>query len=845
MLRLAAHYLWGRKLRTILTTLAVLFGVLVLFGMNILLPTMMQAFQTSLLSATGQVDLTVTAKSGETFSPRIFSQVQSTPGVRAASPFLERPVNIPANFYRGASVSAIALIGLDPTTAPALHDYSVESGRFLQRGDTNAAVITRNLADTLHLALGDTFALPTTRGVVNLRVVGIRKAQTLPGSEPVWVTLAEAQRLFDLSNRINSVEANLETNDAAARASLLASIGAQLGPDYQLGGLANDSQLFASIQTAQTSFNVLAFLSLFMGGFIIFNTFRTVVAERRHDIGMLRAIGASRRAIIGLFLAEGLLQGVVGTLLGMGIGYVLGLGMLALFSTAMESFLHLRFGAPVVEPALVVTTLVLGVGVTLLSGLLPALSASHVTPLEALRPEVAAVETARRRWSKGTLAGIVLLVAAAGTLFTHNIGLVALGGLCLLVGLALLAPALVRPLARLLAAMLALAIARQGTASLAEGNLTRQPSRAAITASATMIGLALIVAAVGLITSLTGSIEGLVEQSLGSDFLLIPPSIGIWSSDVGAESALADRIRSIYGVGTVSTLRFASTTLNDQEVNLLGIDPVAFPRVSGLNFQAGDPVASYALLDRGRGIIVNGIAATQLRARVGDDVKLASPEGEQSYRVVAIAGDFLNTKIMTAYISQANLKRDFHKTEDVFIQIKLAAGADPAPVEARLKDLLVRYPQFTLVSGQGYIAETRQLFNASFSIFYFILVVFALPSLIAILNTLAIGVIERTREIGMLRAIGATRGQVRRTILVEALLLAATGTALGLLAGLYLGYVMTLGINASGLFPMTYSFPLAGILAAIAIGLLFGVAAALLPARQAANMNIIRALRYE
>jgi putative ABC transport system permease protein len=308
---------------------------------------------------------------------------------------------------------------------------------------------------------------------------------------------------------------------------------------------------------------------------------------------------------------------------------------------------------------------------------------------------------------------------------------------------------------------------------------------------------------------------------------------------------LADRLRGVYGVGAVSTMRYASTTINNQDMNVLGIDPEDFPQVAGLNFQAGDSQSAFAQLGLGRAVILNALGSAQGRAGVGDNIRLKSPEGEQTYQVVGVANDYLNTKIPTAYISQANLKRDFHKTEDVFLQVKLARGADRAQVESRFEEIVARYPQFKLVSGQAYLDEIFRISQASFSLIYILLAVLALPSLIAILNTLAIGVIERTREIGMLRAIGATQRQVRRTILAEALLLAATGTALGLVAGLYLGYVMVVGVGASGLFPLAYSFPLAGILAAIAVGLIFGVIAALLPARQASRMNIIHALRYE
>ena len=555
----------------------------------------------------------------------------------------------------------------------------------------------------------------------------------------------------------------------------------QLGSQYQLNGLGNDSDLFASMQTAQLAFNLLGFLALFMGGFIIFNTFRTIVAERRHDIGMLRAIGASRRTIIILFLVEGLILGVVGTAIGMLLGYLFGAGLVVAMNGFMQQYLHVSIGAPVIEPGLVALTLGLGVGVTLISGVLPAWRASRVSPLEALRPTQADVEN-RRRISRGTMVGIAFVLLAIAGLFSGNVAIVGLGGLLFLVGLVLVAPVLVKPIASVLGSLLALAFAREGTAELAEGNLTRQPSRAAITASATMIGLAILIGTLGLLSSLSGSIDGTLQKTLGSDYLLIPPSVGIWSTDIGADSSLSDRLRSVYGVGAVSSMRFASSTLNDKTANVLGIDPREFPKVSGLNFQTGDPATAYADLEGRRTALVNGVTATQLGVRLGDTITLSSPEGDVPYRIVGIASDFLNTRLLPRNISQDNMNRDFHKTDDVFIQIKLAPGADVAQVEPRLKDIASHYPQFNFISGRAYMAQAQQVFDSAFSLYYVLLIALAFPSLIAILNTLAMGVIERTREIGMLRAIGATRSQVRRTILTEALLLAATGTAFGILA---------------------------------------------------------------
>ncbi len=839
---LAARYLVGRRLRTVLTTLAIVFGALVIFGMNTILPTMLRAFQSNLLAASGQVDITITQKTGEAFSANIMNRIRATPGIRVMVGSLSRTVNIPDGYYGRAKLGALTLTGIDPNDALMLRNYPVEAGRFLRSSDTNAAVISASLAESLGLALGDKLTLPTTEGEVPLKIVGLLPARALPGNEEVLVTLYSAQKWLDLPDRINTVEINLDTTDLAQRQAIQQSIEAALGEDYSLGAMSSGTELFASLKTGQVAFNLFGFLALCMGGFIIFNTFRTIVVERRHDIGMLRAIGASRRTIIGLFLAEGFLQGSVGTLIGMVLGYLMSIVLIGVMGPMMTQFIHLEMGPPVIRPGMVLLTVALGIGVTLLAGLLPAVGASRVPPLEALRPAV--IEGRRRRIGGGTITGACLIVLAALGLISGNSGLAGLGGLMLLVGMVLVAPALVEPIASVFSALIAATIAREGTGTLAQSNLTRHPGRAAITASATMIGLAIIVGMGGLIWSLTGGFMDILQRSLGSDYLIMPPSVGVWSSDVGAKQDLADRLRAVSGVELVSTMRFAAATVNGKAVSLLGIDPVIYPRVASLTFQEGDSQSAFKALADERALIANGVFAAQAGLKVGDIARLATPGGMKDYRIAAIAGDYLNAKIMTAYISQDNLQRDLRKKEDIFIQVNLSARADPALAEAKMKAILEDYPQFKLVSGKGYFEQNKRVFDSIFVIYFVILSALALPSLIALLNTLAIGVIERTREIGMLRAIGATRRQVRRTVIAESLLLAAIGTAFGLLAGLYLGYVLVLGLSAGG-FPVHYVFPYAGLLAAIAIGLIFGVLAALVPARQAARLEIVQALRYE
>jgi len=843
--KMAARYLWGRKLRTFLTTLAVVFGTMVIFGINNILPTMMESFRANLLAAAGQVDVVITHTANESFGMEVLNKVRAVPGVRVAVGSLQRVVNIPTGFYgRTSKVTALALVGIDPRLAPIIHNYQVKQGRFLRPEDTNVAVITTSLADSLGLKLGGRLRLPTTEGITTLTIVGLLPPRTIPGNEEVLVTLAQAQSLLDMPGRINVIEANFVTNNAASQEAIKRKLEGLLDKNFRLGTMSSGTEIVGTIEIGQQFFNLIGFFSLFMGGFIIFNTFRTTVAERRHDIGLLRALGASKSTIIGLILTEGFLQGAMGTGVGIFLGYLLDLGSIALMSPLWEEYLNISISNLIVEPSTILITIVLGIGLTVLAGLLPAFNASRITPLEALRPMI--TEAGLRVSRRGPIIGTGMVVAAVVALLTGKPELVGLGGLFLLIGLVLVTPALVQPLANFFSSFMAMTLAREGTGNLAQGNVTRQPYRSAITASTTMIGLALIVGTGGMISSLSGSAITVLEKSMGSDYLLIPPSVGLWSTNVGASRGLADRLRAINGVAEVSTMRFAQSVIypGGTAVSILGIDPVTFPKVSGLNFEQGDARTAYAQLASGRTLIINGVLAAQGKLKVGDVVTLATSEGERPYQVIAIANDYLNLKLFTAYISHANIQADFHKKEDVFIQINLVPGVDRAAVESRLRAILADYPQFSLISGQTYLEENKMLFNVVFSFFYVVLAVLALPSLIAILNTLAISIIERTREIGVLRAIGALQQQVSRMIVAESLLLASIGTSFGLLAGLYLGYIMVIGTSASG-FPVTYSFPLGGLVAGTAIGLTFGVLAALIPARQAARLEIAQALRYE
>ncbi len=841
-INLALRYLWGRKLRTILTTLAVMLGVMVVFGMSGIIPAVEGSFKQGLLAATDQVDVVVSSETNDFFDQGLVQTVAGTDGVSAATGMLSRLVVLPAKdaytLSNGQVINSLMLIGLDMQTFSNVRELEVVSGRMMSAEDENVILFPTYLADDIAVKVGDQLTLPSSDGAVTVEVIGLVNAPSSPGVNMVYLPLKTTQRILNAGGQVNTIEAMLTIG--ADRDAVRKAIMDQLGPEYKLGGIESGSEWAQTLQMASQVMSIFGIMAVLMGGFIIFITFRTVVVERRHDIGMLRALGASRKLILGLFVTEGLIQGVIGTFLGLISGYFLIVGMLNAIAPIWEDMVRMPLAEPRFTLSSYLLSIGLGIGVTLLSAYIPARSAARISPLEALRPSAPEVglKENRRRW----IIGAVLILLAVLAMFSGNANLATLGAVLFLIGLLMVGPLLVLPVSNTFGGLLTLIYAREG--QIARSNLIRQPGRAAITASVMMISLAIMVALVSLVTTMNLGVFGYVDMSMGSDFLVMPQSLILNSGNVGAGPELLQSVREIPGIGSAASLRVTSLQVGGKDVNLIGIDPVAYPEVGGLIFANGKPEQAYADMAAGDAVVVNGMFKTQSQKGIGDSLTLMTPEGERTYRIAAIGTDFLNMKIPAVYISQENLARDFHLDSDVLIMANLAEGADSKAVETAITDTVSGFPAFNLfVAGEWSDLMKRDM-QASLQVVNVLIIALAIPSLIALANTLGINVLERTREIGMLRAVGATRRQVRRIIVAESLLLAMMGTALGIFAGLWLGYVLTGALGAFGLM-LEFVFPWMGVVVTVATGLLFGVLAALIPARQAANLDIVAALQYE
>ena len=839
MTLMGLRYLGGRKLRTVLTTLAIVFGVALIFAINLALPSFTNAFKETMSGVSG-ADIQIISASGDLFAPdTVLAQVAAVPQVQAVSGSLERSFTLPtlSNNPLG-DTTQIDLIGVDPTSAESVRHFTMSEGRFLQPGDAGKAVIPAGLAElSSQLKIGTTFPLITAGGLKLYTVVGLLAEQGSLSSPEIYVSLSDAQAALNQPGLINRVEVSIDAN--ANRAAVEQDILQTLGSSFRLDTTSNSLDSLTAVQLGMTVLDLLGVLALMLGAFLIFNTFRTVVVERQHDLAMLRAIGATRRQITLMILIESLIQGIAGTIIGLILGYLLATGLSNVISGIMSTYFSGLDVTLQITPGAVLMSVVLGLATTLIAGYLPARAAGRTSPLEALRPETPTGFHRAARWS--LIVGGGLMLAAIALLASGSKGAVG-GALLFLIGMIVASPGLVLPVARLFSPLLTLWFAREG--DLARGNLVRQPGRAAITGSTLMIGLAVLILMFATVSAFDQLVTNLTNRSFSSDIVLIPPAISVYDTVVGANSDLSTKLAALPETQTVASLRYASAKSADQTLSVLGIDPTTYPQVASLEFNQGQANEAFAALGTGRNAIVSPLALAALKTEYGGDFTMQTAEGAQTYHVVGVASDVLTFKIASVFISQANLAADFHKTEDVLIFMNLKPGADKTAALADVQQIVKDYPQFTAhLSGQ-YRDTLMETTKGAFAIFYALAILILIPAALGLLNTLTINILERTREIGIVRAVGGSRRQVRRIVTAEALLLGIFSAALGVLTGVAISYGFIGAFGTIG-WKVTYTFPLIGIIAAVIVGVMLALFAAILPARNAAKLDIIRALQYE
>ena len=575
---------------------------------------------------------------------------------------------------------------------------------------------------------------------------------------------------------------------------------------------------------------VFAAVSLVVGTFLIINTFSILVAQRSRELALLRAMGASRGQVNRSVLLEAFGVGAVGSTLGLGLGYLLALGLRALFGLFGLDLAGAEFP---VEPTTVLASYAVGIVVTVVAAYLPARRAARIAPVQALRDDVAMPESSLRvrMFLGGTLVvgGAAAMVGALAGEGGQSLIVLGLGMLAVLVGVALLSPLLARPLIRGFGVMFR---PLGSVGRLATENSLRNPRRTAATASALMVGLALMALMSILGSSASASTDEAIESSLTSEFVVSNAIGQPFSTDV------ADQIRKLDSVETVASLRYASPEVKGGGTAwMAAIDPKDFADVMDVPMIAG----TIGTLDDGK-VLMGANPAERGGHEVGDTVTLEFQGGEVDLEV---AGIIEATGAVPAewLVTQDTLVEGGLAPLDSMLFITKADGASAAELRAGVEEITEELPTVTLKDPQEFAEEQKGQINLFLRMIYGLLGLSVLIAILGVINTLALSVIERTREIGLLRAIGLSRRQLRSMIRLESIVIAVFGALLGLGMGLAFGVTLMQPLKDEGLTVVVV--PWLTLLAFVVAAGVVGVLAALFPARRAAKLDVLRAITME
>ncbi|HZO07290.1 MAG TPA: FtsX-like permease family protein, partial [Solirubrobacterales bacterium] len=599
------------------------------------------------------------------------------------------------------------------------------------------------------------------------------------------------------------------------------------------------SEIRESLGFLNTMLLVFAFVAIFVGAFVIFNTFSITVAQRMTEFGMLRTLGASRGQILRTVISESVAIGLLGSLIGIAGGFVIAIALKGLFEAIGA---NLPTTGLVLESRTVIVSLLVGVGITLISSLIPALRATKIPPIAALHAEVLP-PSRRRRVINAVLSGLLglagLAMLAVGLLGGADgdaaAVLMGAGAVAFVIAVSLFSPALVRPLAAV--AGWPLERLRRLTGRLARENAQRNPGRTAITAAALMIGLALVAFVTIFAAGLKSSIAEAVDDTFQGD-LVIQNSNGF--SPI--PPAAADAARKVDGVELVATMRAI-------EAKLVGTG--AKPRVNGLSRDAA-PVFELEWTQGGEALLrdlrddqalVKESFAESHDLELGDTFQLLSQAGKKPSFEVVGTYDTKVGLIGGVIVTQDVLARDFEQTQDTIDFVKTAQGADPGQVQKRLETVMERaFPTAEVVNQQELKEKQEEQVNQLLALIYALLALAVLISLFGIANTLALSIHERTRELGMLRAIGMSRRQVRTMIRYEAVITALIGAILGMVLGIIFAVLIAQPLKDEG---FTLSFPVGQLILLLVFAAIAGVVAAIPPARRASRLDVLDSLHYE
>ena len=849
MLRITWKGLWAHKLRFVLTGLAVILGVAFMSGTMILTDTMGRTFDEALATNNDGIDAIVrrgSAIDGESAEVRervdaaTLADVLEVDGVDAAAGSIQGFAQLVQDDGAVAEQALGATIGTSWIEDTRLNPFQLAAGR-APAASLEAVVDRATVADE-GWALGDSFVVLAKTGPVELTLVGeamFGELDGIPGSTMIATDLTTAQELFGEPGHFDSIVV-AKSSDVAAD-ELAVHLQSALADEQieVITGEADTADKQAALREDLRFFDTFllafAYISLFVGMFIIYNTFSIVIAQRTRDLALLRAIGAGRGQVLRSVLVEAVAVGLVACVAGLGLGVGMSFGLRELLA---QVGVDIPSGPTVITAATVVTAVTVGVIVTFASAVAPAVRASRVPPIAALRD--VAIDRSHLSLARA-VAGVAItaggVLAAAAGIAANGEGalqLLALGAVVTVLGVFVLGPVLARPVLRVFGRP---ARAVSGSVGhLAQENARRNPKRTSGTAAALMVGVALVGFITIIASSTTAAVVDQVDNSFRADYVV---DSGQWAEG-GFSPELATELAALSEVEIVSPIRVSAVAVGDTTTQLAGLDTAVFDRLYDVEVVSG----SLDSVTPGM-VAVASDKAAELQLAIGDTIGVTfARTGIVDLTVAAIFDEEIAGVGGTPWITDlATYESNVTDQYDRQLFVTTGDSIDAATSRAAIDRVLANWPNGELQDQAQFKEAITSEIGSMLNLIYGLLALAVIIALIGIANTLALSVHERIRELGLLRAVGMTRRQVRTLVRWESVMIAALGTALGLLLALAGAWAIIRSLADEGITQVVVPGPRIGVIVVCAI--VAGVLAAVAPARRAARLDILQAIGAE
>jgi putative ABC transport system permease protein len=833
--------------RWLLTIAGIVLGVAVFVGIHTANQSVVYAFRQTVDRIAGSTELQISA--GETgFDENVLDRVQAVREVRVAVPVIEAVVSTGVQ-----GQGNLLILGVDMTGDRRLRDYDLKSSAdddiedplvFLAQPDS--LMVTDTYARENHLGLGAKVPMSTMDGRKLFTIRGVMKSGGLTsafGGNLAVMDVYAAQKVFGRGRKFDRID--LALKEGAKLEDVKAKLEALLGLGFQVQAPSARAQQFDSISRVYTlTANVTSVFALFIGMFIIYNTFQIAVTQRRSEIGILRALGATRRQIRTLFLGESVVAGLFGSILGLLVGIAIARGMTGYIGSLLGEIYGIAQKADEIStnPWLMTFSVVLGVITSVVAAVIPARSAARVDPVQALQKgkyqQLSAGENRARR-----IAALIVAILAAGCLLLERYRVFFYVGDALAVLAALLlTPTFALLLARALRPVLRWMRPVEGT--LAADSLLQAPRRTSGAVAALMLSLALVVALGGLTRASYDSIFSWLTVALNPD-LFVSPSESLTQRDFRFPESMGAQLRAIPGIGDVQLVRDARVEIQGKPTMFVAADVADLRRHATLPPVAGNTEEMFRLAVEGKAVLASENFAMLRGFKLGDVVDIPSPSGVLHLPIAGIVTDYSDEQ-GSLLIDRALYKRYWNDSTVNIFRVYLARGAVEADVKRRILEQFGNQRRLFVLTNREVRRYILRLTDQWFGITYVQIAVAVLVAVLGIVNTLTVSITDRRRELGVLQAVGGLRNQVRGTIWLEALAVGTVGLILGLALGaLQLYYSLHISAEDMAGLRLSYEYPYPIALLLLPGILLVAFLSAIGPAETAVRGSLVEALEYE